>query len=318
MPCNGRCSGSTPVCKVATNTCVQCTTSAQCPAAKDVCNLATNLCVECVSGTDCSVAKPACNTATNVCVECLNGTTCPSTKPVCDTTAKTCVECLTDNDCGDPAKAQCSGGTCVPCTANAACAHLTDKGICNSGACVQCTVADESPCAGKSCNPATNACTTTAVGSVGTCRACLADSECTGGNQLDPDARCVPMEFQTTPRAGGFCLRRVAKTCVRPYTIPITATSLSGAPSENYCGIDQATTRCEAVLDLSTGQACPDGADSSCGCTRDQNGDCTDPGLGGSCRTVGVFTNQCTYQCGSPNHCPSGFSCGGVATTYCQ
>jgi hypothetical protein len=61
------------------------------------------------------------------------------------------------------------------------------------------------------------------------------------------------MEFMDVPRAGGFCLRRSAMTCTRPYTVPLVTTSLSGAAEETYCGIDQTTTRCEAVLDLVSG-----------------------------------------------------------------
>jgi hypothetical protein len=153
---------------------------------------------------------------------------------------------------------------------------------------------------------------------VGTCKPCLSDSECVGGDQSDPDQRCVPMVFQSVARAGGFCLRRFSKTCSKPYKILITTTSLSGAVSEAYCGIDQETTRCEAVLDLLGSRACTDGQDTSCGCARNTDGNCTEIGTGGLCRTVGVNPNRCTYQCGVDNHCPTGISCSGSGTTYCQ
>jgi hypothetical protein len=146
----------------------------------------------------------------------------------------------------------------------------------------------------------------------------VADSECIGGDHSDPEQRCVPMEFQGVARSGGFCLRRRIKTCVRPYLILITAESLSGAASEEYCGIDQEATRCEAVLDLFHSSACPDGQDSSCGCSRDTEGNCTDAGAGGLCRTVGVFATQCTYQCGALNDCFTGLTCGGDSPMYCR
>jgi Cys-rich repeat protein len=294
--CHGACAGITPVCKAATRTCVQCTTDAHCPGAKSVCAPSTNLCVECT-----------------------DAITCPTTKPLCDPTTSTCAQCLTDANCNDPANAQCSAGTCVPCATDATCNHVANRGICSAGKCVQCTVTDESPCAGKSCNPATNACTTTAVGSVGECKACLADSECVGGDQADPDYRCVPMHFQGVPRPGGFCLRRVAKTCAQPYSKLITTMSLSGAVTDRYCGIIQDVTRCEAVLDLIDGAPCAGGLDTSCGCSRDQNGNCTEIGAGGICRTVGTRPSQCTYDCGTNADCASGTTCFyGGATAYCQ
>jgi hypothetical protein len=183
---------------------------------------------------------------------------------------------------------------------------------------VECTVADESACAGKSCNPATKGCTSTTTGSVGTCKPCVADSECLGGNKADPDVRCVPMEFNGTPRAGGFCLRRVAKTCAKPFQIPISGTSLSGATSESYCGIDQENVRCEAVLDLVAGADClTDGEDTSCGCARDDEGNCIDAGAGGLCRIVGVNASRCTYGCGTVAECPGSLKCT-IDAPYCH
>lgn len=270
-------------------------------------------------GGACTPPKAVCDEPTDTCVECLEAGDCAGgAKKKCDTTAKACVECLAATDCGDAKLAKCDSGACVKCTSNDDCAHIAGKVICDGGACVQCTPSDETACVGKSCNPLTNACTATAAGSVGTCRPCLADSECTGGNVADPDARCVPMKYNGTPRPNGFCLRRVSKTCTKPYKIAISAASLSGAKSESYCGIDQDSVRCEAVLDLVQSRACGGGMDSECGCARDKDGNCTEAGVSGLCRTVGVDTDQCTYQCGVDNDCPVGKSCLGLGTTYCQ
>jgi hypothetical protein len=227
------------------------------------------------------------------------------------------VECLVPADCDTATASRCDAGTCVECETNDDCDHIAGKGVCDGGECVQCTTADETACAGKSCNPATNACTNTNVGSVGTCKPCIADSECTGGNMADPNSRCVPMEFDGTPRQGGFCLRRVAKTCAKPFQTPITTASLSGAASEQYCGIDQENVRCEAVLDLIGDADCSGGLDTSCGCARDTNGACTGPGEGGLCETVGVNANKCTYACGATAQCPNGTVCT-VDDPYCH
>jgi len=272
----------------------------------------------------CTAPKPVCDEPRDTCVECLQGSDCTGAKTKCDTSAKTCVECLAPADCKSATAAKCDTGACVKCTSNDDCAQIAGKGVCDTkvGECVQCTAGNENACGGKSCNPATSTCTSTAVGSVPTCKPCVADSECTGGNQADPDARCIPMNFNGAPRANGFCLRRKAKTCGRPYTIPISAKSLSGASLESYCGIDQQNVTCEAVLDL-IGDVqgtlpCADGEDTSCGCARDKNRNCIQAGEGGLCREVGTIANQCTYQCGTASDCPAGKACLGAPTSYCQ
>jgi hypothetical protein len=267
----------------------------------------------------CSVPTPVCNETTDTCVECLAPADCTTgAENKCDTASNTCVECLETADCGTPSAARCEGGKCIECESNEDCNHIVGKGVCDTGTCVRCTAADESACAGNSCNPATKECTSTTAGSVGTCKPCLADSECMGGNKPDPDARCVPMEFQGQKRESGFCLRRAAKTCGRPYTIAISVTSASGAATENYCGIDQDNTTCEAVLDLEDSRTCENLTDSGCGCPRDANGVCMGAGQGGLCRDFAVLQAQCTYQCGVTNDCPSGKQCLGSPTKFCQ
>jgi hypothetical protein len=270
-------------------------------------------------GGDCPSATPVCKEATDTCVECLAPSDCTTgVEKKCDTASNNCVECLASADCSDPKAAKCDQGACAKCTANDDCLHVTGKGVCDGGTCVQCTAADETACGGKSCNPKTKACTATTTGSVSNCMACVADSECAGGNQADPDARCIPMTYAGTLRPDGFCLRRTSKTCTRPYKIPVSGASLSGAPSESYCGVDQDLVRCEAVLDLENSRSCPGAADTSCGCSRDKDGNCTELGVSGLCRTVGVDINQCTYQCGVANDCPNGKTCLGAPTKYCQ
>jgi len=269
-------------------------------------------------GGNCPTDKPVCKEANDTCVQCLKENDCaagPMNK--CDA-MNTCVECLVPDDCGTANKARCESGACVECERNDDCDHIAGKGVCDGGTCVQCTIADETACAGKSCNPATNACTNTAVGSVSTCKPCLTDSECVGGAQADPDARCVPMEFQGAARPRGFCLRRAVKTCGRPYTIAISSPSLSGAPSENYCGIDQQNVTCEAVVDLEDSRTCVAQPDAACGCLRDAENDCISPGKGGLCRDFAVVQDRCTYRCGVHDHCPEGLTCAGSPTKFCQ
>jgi hypothetical protein len=183
---------------------------------------------------------------------------------------------------------------------------------------VQCTVATEALCAGNSCNPATKTCTTTPIGTKSDCEPCVADSECVGGDQADPEMRCVPMTYAGVPRPGGFCLRRLAKTCERPFSIRITQASLSGASREDFCGINEQTTKCEAILDLLRSSTCPGMTDSECGCQRNQQKNCVGAGETGLCRMVGALSNRCTYRCGIRDDCPEGLTCSATSPKYCR
>ena len=148
------------------------------------------------------------------------------------------------------------------------------------------------------------------------CQSCIADSECIGGNQAEPETRCVPMKFKSALRPGGFCLRRASKGCEKPYLTANSGASVSGTAVEEYCGIDQDATRREAVVDLVNSSPCVDGKDTSCGCSRDKNGNCTKAGQGGLCRKVGLAENRCTYACGLTDQCPGGTVCPSV--NYCH
>jgi hypothetical protein len=109
---------------------------------------------------------------------------------------------------------------------------------------------------------------------------------------------------------GGYCLRLESAGCEVPYSVRLTASSSSGAPSANYCGIDQAATTCAAVLDFVAGKkTC--GNDINCGLGQ---GD-------GLCRTVGTISNRCTIPCSSGTNClisAPGNTCGGANPMFCQ
>jgi hypothetical protein len=105
------------------------------------------------------------------------------------------------------------------------------------------------------------------------------------------------MTFDGTQRPTGYCLRREAATCTRPYgEVPINAVSLSGAAIEPYCGFNQEAVTCEAILDLVNGTTCT------------VKEDCGD-GQGGRCEKVGTNNNRCSYSCGVSNDCPVGKAC---------
>lgn len=318
-PCDGACGGVTSACDTTTNTCVECVTGEDCKAPGPACDVATNTCVECLEKQDCGGAKPACDVATNTCVECVASTDCKdSAKPLCDTTANHCVACLKQADCTAATASACNAGVCSACSKDEECSTISGMGVCDAGTCVQCTVAKESVCSGNSCDPAAKQCTAIPLGTVNYCQPCSADSECIGGNQPDPDARCVPMKFMGVSRAGGFCLRRAAKACSKPLTVQFSAPSLTGATAEPYCALDQDSTRCEAVVDMVASAPCNDSKDSSCGCARDKNGNCAEVGQGGLCRTVGGNANLCTIPCALANQCPGTLTCPGGAKPYCQ
>ncbi len=104
QPCDGTCTGSTPVCDESSNTCVGCLGNSDCDGATPLCDTNTNTCVECLGNADCTDATASkCDAGT--CTGCganadcshINGMT------VCDAEASECVECTgTDySACGD-------------------------------------------------------------------------------------------------------------------------------------------------------------------------------------------------------------------------
>lgn len=251
---------------------------------------------------------------------------CDGATPYCDEESRECVACRDNVDCTDASAPRCEAGQCLGCTEAADCAHHADQGVCDpesgscvecmeatdcaqhpdgslcvGGQCVECTVEDESACGDNSCDPATNTCTSTKRSSRGPCQTCVADSEC------EPDHRCVPMEFQGEVRERGYCLKVGETGCVRPFGVPTPErSSLSGAASEKYCGIDESRTTCEAVRDLIDDKDCtmPD--------------DCGVPGLDDArCETVNLTDNKCTYSCNLNSQCPMTLNCGSSPNDYC-
>ncbi len=277
-------------------------TGACSPACTDemVCNETTGECVECLAEGDCT--DQVCSRDTNTCVECLGDDDC--TDGVCDTDANTCVVCLTNDDCTDPTASFCDTdtNTCSGCTTSADCAHLADAGtgVCDTenSTCVECLDDDETTraaCDGNSCDPATNTCTDTVVGSLEVCEPCLADSECS------TDHSCVPMDFDGAFH-GNYCLKLLASGCERPFSDSIDAVSASGNQTEEYCALKTSLVTCEAFNTFL--DACEDASE------------CGDANLNNDARCEPVDTiagNECTFACVGMNDCPQGSDCtGGV------
>lgn len=255
-------------------------------------------CVECIEGAGhCPAERPVCGPE-NACVECTDRdvSACPAGRSVCLADGDVCVECNEAVDCAEDRPACTALHSCAPCAADADCKRFGK--VCDeaAGRCVACTLDSEAAqCGGKSCDPATRECTETELGSVTQCKACVADSEC------QPDHRCIEMFFGTGARKealGGYCMRRLAAGCAAPYgSAPIRRASISGAPVEDYCGISEVRTSCDAVLDLLRGKPCAGGQDSACGAP------------GGLCRRVNGIADRCTYACAGGTECPDFAGC---------
>jgi hypothetical protein len=139
----------------------------------------------------------------------------------------------------------------------------------------------------------------------------MADSECgTNEGTVDPNSRCVPMTFNGSAHGtGGYCLQKASVGCTNPFKVNINASSLSGASTDDYCGINQTATTCEAILDLFGSKVCT------------LEGDCGS-GQGGLCKNLAAASAppdlRCTIPCGSDAQCPSGFTCSGATGGYCK
>jgi hypothetical protein len=114
----------------------------------------------------------------------------------------------------------------------------------------------------------------------------------------------------------GFCLRVVVLEqtapgvgdCEEPFeTVLPERPSLSGPPTDSYCGLREDLTTCYALRAFENQEQCPDGSDDECP-------------AGGICRTFvhwGAEVSCCTYECTDADECPmvdyEPASCGG----YC-
>ena len=168
---DGDCGGSTPACQPS-GACGECsaTNDTLCTGTTPVCDIASGTCIACADDNDCGGSTPACQPS-GACGECsaTNDTLCTGATPMCDVSAGVCVECLSSADCSGTTPV-CDAGTCVACSDDSECSGTTPA--CQpSGACGACSASNDSQCTG-----ATPVCET---GS-GTCVACVSDGDCSG------------------------------------------------------------------------------------------------------------------------------------------
>ncbi len=319
------CAG-TDRCAVAGHTCVECLGDAgdACPVARPACRLVTNECVECLSSADCaSAGAPVCDTSANECVECLASADCRAPgASVCDTSASECVECLASADCRAPGASVCdlASRACEPCDAAGECAHLPATSVCDLAAstCVECL--SSSDCAPtEGCELALRTCRPFTPASAGPCSPCVRDAEC-GAGQL-----CVPMTYDdpTTGAAdpvpaGNHCLWRQDAAgpgapggdcaTIRPYVRGAAATSVDGTTA-TVCTLRVSTCESQAAFSMLDCMTLDAAGDARCG----------QPGLhDGVCRMAGPTTNRCSVFCGSSDDCRGGFSCDtGASPSVC-
>jgi len=256
----------------------------------------------------CPADRPVCLDDSE-CVECTldEQEYCSARDQVCDTEAHECVDCLDNAQCTAPTASRCDSATneCAPCETNADCDGVDGLGAtgnaCDADAiCVACTPDSEAQTCpdGKSCEPRTNTCTETTIGSRDVCEACVADSECGDDGEPSDAYKCVPMYYPDTQtrfpdEETGFCLKTTDDGCQRPYAITLVSRPTLSDPnsSDDYCGINEALTTCPAVAALVADARCPNGTDEECE-------------TGGICRQVGNLQNRCTYFCSLAAQCP--------------
>ncbi|MGF1465546.1 MAG: hypothetical protein ACFCGT_05380 [Sandaracinaceae bacterium] len=255
--------------------------------------------------TPCPPDRALCDARRGRCVTCTaeDAPRCSGPTPACDVEAGRCVECASDADCTSPSAARCEGNVCTGCTASHQCAGIEGREACDvaRGTCGECTAADPSPCGGRACGDDQRC---SAYGPAQrTCEACDSDANC--GH---PHEYCVPAFAGRTTRSAGYCLRRTARSCPRPWGVPIAGrTTLSGVEGLMFCGIDERVTTCEAVRALLDEVECPFGV----------NADCPNTGI---CRPIGADLRRCTYRCSSSSTCPAALSClpGRRDERYCR
>jgi hypothetical protein len=239
---------------------------------------------------DCGGETPLCDETLGTCVGCFTDDDCPDEQASwCTGSPRRCLGCLGADDCvDDPDGALCIDGRCAGCRTDGDCERLgIARPVCDpaSGACVQCLGDREEQCAGFSCDVLSGVCSGTPLGTVDLCHPCRSDGEC-----ADPDARCIPVRFQSDP-IGWACLLPAGDAeppCPRPFLPTDDRPSISGAAAQRYCGPDEAVTTCAGLrVDLSF--VCQGSAD----CGRE-----------GADDAICIPSRSCRPRCRSVQGCP--------------
>ena len=287
-PCNGDCSGPTPVC-----------------------DPASNLCVECLERSDCKAPLPACDGTAHACVECAAATDCKdSTQRFCDQAAGTCVMCLKQADCSEPTASACTAGSCTACTADADCSNIAGKGVCDAGICVECTAKKSAACGTDAgtplvCDSLKRTCTTSKQRSAGLCVSCVADAQC------KPGQMCVLDKFGNPSKdVGYFChwkkgdvANGAPADCFatgKPYSgTQVNVTSIDGNVGD-ICGLRSSTCIANNQFSAKDCTLASAASDAACGFA---------PPKDAKCAQVPSSTSyRCTMTCLSDEDCP-GSSC---------
>lgn len=264
-PCDNACSGQTPVCDVATDTCVECLNNNDCGS--DVCDTTTKACVECLGDQDCTdgVCLTQANTEDNACVECKgNG------------------ECLTAE------ASLCSAANeCSACAADADCSHLTNLGQCVSGTCRECTTeTEDADCGGNVCDPTTYTCTNIQIGNTGDLGSCISDTQCANG-------LCIALNYMGAAH-GNYCMPMAGGpgSCTQPFGAGISNRTSVNGTSGSVCMIRETLTTPEAIELFAI-------ADCDVG---DPSAACPEPGQ--ICAQIDDGgTTKCTHRCGTLEDC---------------
>lgn len=268
LPCNGTCSGATPICHAAKSKCVACTSDGECSAtpATPICELGGNTCVTCSLDAHCPLAAPVCDPSSHTCGQCSRDAHCPASTPFCLSGTLTCVQCRTKEDCSG-ATPFCRFDTwqCVGCRGNSDCVESSpDAPYCNmdTRTCFACD--DMHPCTSgeasrcdvqkKECSP------------------CLEDRDClfiSGkpacliGTAGEPNhcVGCTERKLCSSPAAARCDLS--SHTCL-PCQVDADCSNVYGKPycvpsgQCVACAADKPCTRSDAPsCDLTTGECHP-------------------------------------------------------------
>jgi hypothetical protein len=241
-PCDDACTAPTPVCKEATDTCVECLAPADCTTgAEDKCDQATNTCVECIEAADCDTPAAA-RCEGGACVKCESNADCThiADKAVCDTAAGECVQC-TGKD-----YASCGSDMGTPLV----------------------------------CDSLLRTCSTNKKASAGLCQPCISDAECTAGKlcvmqtfgEQDDEVGyfCFWQKGATVGGAPTSCLSAAAK----PYASSLAEQTSVDGTTADICGLRSST--CVARNQFSSKDCATNNAadDTKCGFAPGEDSKC--------------------------------------------
>ena len=280
--------GSTPYCNGGTCGACQMSDNSGCSlATAPKCSNSGSIftCTGCSGDEDCEhlSADSVCDTNTNTCIStCTGDGDCSSSTEFCNEGVCAICKTLNNEGCDTVTASKCSNSgslySCIACSNDGDCGHLSLTPYCNSGTCGACKTSDDSGCSSATASKCFD------TGSAYICTTCSVDSDC---NHLSSIPYCnsgTCGECKTSDNSG--CSSATASKCIDPLSIA----QCTGCSTNSDCSHLSSTPYCNSGIcgfcSTSTNAGCNSVSASKCSASSGSTFSCTTCSLDSDCSNL--------------------------------